>query len=156
MEKIFVRITDWIKDKDPKRVVDIASKKHCMCCAIEEIPEDVKGMWVVAEQVALMKEAIYATHAFRAKHQNSEIIWLLDLQPTIDVGDLVNVLSNWDLMTGMKITIELEKFFKLNGLEIKSKDLTFTDDQIDWINQRSDDLFDLADIVLSRPREVDA
>jgi len=148
-DKLFVRMTDWIKDKDPERIVDIASKECCVCCAIKDIPEQLKGMWVFTEQVHFMKEALYASKEMRQAHQDSELIWIVDLLPKIDIADLCMILGKWDMFKIMYAAFALAKYFKKNGVEVDINTHILTDEQIEWINQRKDELFDLVNDINS-------
>ena len=148
MDKLFVRVTEWIKDKGPERVVDIASKEWCGCCQLKDIPEELKGMWVFTEQVSIMKEALYASIEFRQNHQISEIIWLVDLQPQITVMDLSLVFGRWRGTPANSIALaELMKFFFMNGMNVGPKTV-LTDEQIEWVNNRADDLYALVDAAI--------
>ena len=145
---------EWIKDKDPdNKVVDIASENCCECCLLKDIPEELKGMWVFTEQQALMKEALYASVEFRQNHQNSEIICLLDLQPEITVRDLALVFGRWQSNRCEIAQKELIKFFFING-KLVNLDTVLTDEEIEWINQRSDDLFELVDRAVGAERRA--
>ena len=148
MDKLFVRVTEWVKDKDPNRVVDIASKERCLCCTLKTIPDELRDMWVFTEQVALMKEALYATSEFRQQHQSSEMIWLVDLQPEITAMDLALIFSRWRGKEANSIALEeLMKVFAINGMNVIPH-TALDDETIEWVNYKADDLYALVDAAI--------
>ena len=150
MDKKFVRITEWIKGKDPNMLVDIASKNCCVCCKIKDIPQKVKGLWVFTQQVGLMKEALYASNEMRQEHMDSELIWIVDLQPQLTASDLALVYGRWRSRKIVDAALkEIIKMFRLNGVKIKPN-RALNDEEIEWVNHRSDDIYWLVDAVVRR------
>ena len=135
-------VKEWVLGKDPNCVVDIAcsnkdvnAEDSCMCCLIKDIPAMYGDLYVFTEQKATMKEALYARDDFRQAHQNSEVIYLVDLQKQVTIEDLALIFSKWTSEEEERSIAchRLIVFFWNNGHHIKDTLVPLTDEQLKWI-----------------------